>query len=146
MITGANVANPALPQSVADRFSPDYFYHTTLRDGLAWASNGDGGLQVLQADPEGLDPVREAINEVKTTMQEALDEVKTALGVAVSDSGAATFDPTLPGVEPQTGRLHPLTQLLWQLEDLFRSLGFGIVDGPELESEWYNFEALNIPA
>lgn len=90
--------------------------------------------------------IGEAINEVKTTMQEALDEVKAALGVAVGEPSSATFDPTLPGAEPQIGRLHPLTQLLWQLEDLFRSLGFGIVDGPELESEWYNFEALNIPS
>jgi len=49
-----------------------------------------------------------------------------------------------PGVRP--GSLHPITQIQWEIEDLFRSLGFSVLDGPEVETEYYNFDALNIPA
>ena len=56
-----------------------------------------------------------------------------------------SFDPTLPGERASTGKLHPVTQLRYQVEDIFRSLGFGVLDGPELETDWYNFTALNIP-
>lgn len=54
-------------------------------------------------------------------------------------------DVTLPGEKIETGHLHPITQLQNELEDLFVSMGFMILDGPELESDYYNFEALNIP-
>ena len=49
-----------------------------------------------------------------------------------------------PGVKP--GSLHPITQIQWEIEDLFRSLGFTVLDGPEVETEYHNFDALNIPA
>ncbi|HTA43572.1 MAG TPA: phenylalanine--tRNA ligase subunit alpha [Bryobacteraceae bacterium] len=48
-----------------------------------------------------------------------------------------------PGVRP--GSLHPITQIQWEIEDLFRSLGFSVLDGPEVETEFHNFDALNIP-
>ena len=48
-----------------------------------------------------------------------------------------------PGVAP--GSLHPITQIQWEIEDLFRSLGFTVLDGPEVETEYHNFDALNIP-
>src|SRR3984885_8153184 len=48
-----------------------------------------------------------------------------------------------PGVKP--GSLHPITQIQWEIEDLFRSLGFTVLDGPEVETEYHNFDALNIP-
>ncbi len=44
------------------------------------------------------------------------------------------------------GSLHPITQIQWEIEDLFRSLGFTVLDGPEVETEFHNFDALNIPA
>lgn len=49
-----------------------------------------------------------------------------------------------PGVRP--GNLHPVTQIQWEIEDLFRSMGFSVLDGPEVETEYHNFDALNIPA
>lgn len=55
------------------------------------------------------------------------------------------IDTTLPGIQPEYGKLHPLTKTLNQILDVFISLGFQIVTGPEIESEYYNFEALNIP-
>jgi phenylalanyl-tRNA synthetase alpha chain len=55
-----------------------------------------------------------------------------------------TYDISLPGREMKTGHLHPLTLIQRDLEDIFKSLGFSILEGPELESDYYNFEALNI--
>jgi phenylalanyl-tRNA synthetase alpha chain len=54
------------------------------------------------------------------------------------------YDISLPGKEMKTGHLHPLTLIQRDLEDIFKSLGFSIFEGPELESDYYNFEALNI--
>jgi phenylalanyl-tRNA synthetase alpha chain len=55
------------------------------------------------------------------------------------------FDPTLPAAKPERGSLHPITQLTRELEDVFSSMGYRVIDGPEVELDWYNFEALNIP-
>ncbi len=55
------------------------------------------------------------------------------------------FDVTVPGKKPLIGHLHPLTQVKRKIEEIFQSLGFSVVEGPEIESEWYNFDALNIP-
>jgi phenylalanyl-tRNA synthetase alpha chain len=55
------------------------------------------------------------------------------------------FDITIPGPKPSLGHLHPLTQAQRRMEEIFQSMGFEIADGPEVESEWYNFNALNFP-
>ena len=59
---------------------------------------------------------------------------------------ADAFDPTLPGRRPALGHLHPITQTIDELKDIMGRLGFTVADGPEIEDEWHNFEALNIPA
>jgi phenylalanyl-tRNA synthetase alpha chain len=56
------------------------------------------------------------------------------------------LDLTIPAPGPRPGTLHPITQIQWEIEDLFRSLGFSVLDGPEVETEFHNFDALNIPA
>ncbi len=55
------------------------------------------------------------------------------------------IDITLPGEEPFSGHLHPLTLVKRKIEEIFQSMGFSIILGPDLETEWYNFDALNIP-
>jgi len=55
------------------------------------------------------------------------------------------LDLTVPAPLPRPGALHPITQIQWEIEDLFRSMGFSVLDGPEVETEYYNFDALNIP-
>jgi len=55
------------------------------------------------------------------------------------------FDITLPGKRPSLGHLHPLTQTKRKVDEIFQSMGFSVVEGPEIETEWYNFDALNIP-
>ena len=59
---------------------------------------------------------------------------------------AEAVDVTLPGRRPAIGHAHPLRQLRTEIETIFASLGFTVAEGPEVESEWYNFEALNMPA
>src|SRR5205814_3964635 len=59
---------------------------------------------------------------------------------------AEWMDLTLPAPGVQPGSLHPITQIQAEIEDLFVSMGFTVLDGPEVESEYYNFDALNIPA
>lgn len=54
-------------------------------------------------------------------------------------------DITIPGKKPVLGHLHPLTQVKKEVEEVFQSMGFSVVEGPEIENEWYNFDALNIP-
>ena len=58
---------------------------------------------------------------------------------------ARQFDPTVPGVRPRLGHLHPITQTIEELKDIMGRLGFTVADGPEVEDPWHNFEALNIP-
>jgi len=55
------------------------------------------------------------------------------------------FDITIPGKKPSLGHLHPLTLVKRRVAEIFQSMGFSVVEGPEIESEWYNFDALNIP-
>jgi phenylalanyl-tRNA synthetase alpha chain len=59
---------------------------------------------------------------------------------------AEWFDVTLPAPGPRRGHLHPITHVQRELEELFSSLGFAVLDGPEVEDEYHNFDALNIPA
>src|SRR6185436_11275015 len=63
---------------------------------------------------------------------------------ATQKSGSQ-LDLTLPGTRLRLGRLHPLTQTIEELKDIMGRLGFSPADGPEIEDEWHNFEALNIP-
>ena len=55
------------------------------------------------------------------------------------------IDITAPGKKPILGHLHPLTQVKRKIEEIFQAMGFSVVEGPEMETEWYNFDALNIP-
>ena len=66
--------------------------------------------------------------------------------LSVSKKDQRQFDPTLPGVRPRLGHLHPITQTMEEMKDILGRLGFTVADGPEVEDPWHNFEALNIPA
>jgi phenylalanyl-tRNA synthetase alpha chain len=86
-------------------------------------------------------------NDMKSAIEQALEAAKTR----VAASGPAqrrgpAFDPTVPGVPLVLGHLHPITQTIAELTDIMARLGFVVADGPEIEDEWHNFEALNIPA
>jgi phenylalanyl-tRNA synthetase alpha chain len=90
----------------------------------------------------------QAINTVKVALQSALDARKAALEQAALDRKLADerVDVTLPGRGQRPGGLHPVTRTLQRIERLFANAGFGIEEGPEVEDDYHNFEALNIPA
>ena len=90
----------------------------------------------------------QAINEAKGKVQEALEARKSTLQQAELNKKLAeeTIDVTLPGRGQTTGGLHPVTRTIERIEKLFLSMGFGIAEGPEIEDDHHNFEALNIPS
>lgn len=81
-------------------------------------------------------------NEIKKEVQEKFQEAKDI--VEGKGRETADTDVTLPGEKIEKGSLHPITLIQNELEDLFTAMGFMVLDGPELESDYYNFEALNV--
>jgi phenylalanyl-tRNA synthetase alpha chain len=90
----------------------------------------------------------QVINQAKQRIQSALDERRAALERAALAQRLAqqAIDVTLPGRGEEPGGLHPVTRTLMRIETLFAQLGFEIAQGPEIEDDYHNFEALNIPA
>ncbi len=84
-------------------------------------------------------------NQVKQALETALAAAAANVAATESHLDAAPFDPTLPGIRPRLGHLHPLTRTMEDLKEIMGRLGFSVADGPEIEDEWHNFEALNIP-
>ena len=86
-------------------------------------------------------------NQIKADLEERLEQKRQVLGEAkpVTTVGEEHIDITLPGRPFPLGRLHPITQTLTEICDIFVSMGFQVVEGPEVEWDYYNFEALNIP-
>ncbi|MBU1018511.1 MAG: phenylalanine--tRNA ligase subunit alpha [Patescibacteria group bacterium] len=89
----------------------------------------------------------ENANKAKKTLEEAFDQKKSELKEAALNSQLTTenFDLSEPGIKPEIGHIHPLSKVQWEVENIFSQMGFSIMDGPEVESEYYNFEGLNIP-
>lgn len=85
-------------------------------------------------------------NQVKEQLQDLLQKKQAELQEEQRSAELADFDPTLPGRRPWVGSLHPVTLVLEDICQVFSSLGFETVTGPEIETDFYNFEALNIPA
>jgi len=86
-------------------------------------------------------------NEVKEQIESAFKAASERLAAApvAAVKRGPQFDPTVPGTPFRIGRLHPITQTVEELKDIMGRLGFSVADGPEVEDEWHNFEALNIP-
>jgi phenylalanyl-tRNA synthetase alpha chain len=87
------------------------------------------------------------MNEVFSELRSAYDarrtELELATGAEILESDA--IDVTLPGRRPRPGSLHPLTVMETEIVDIFTRMGYAAVEGPEVEDEWHNFDALNIP-
>ena len=100
--------------------------------------------QVATAPPIERPALGRRANALKRTIETALTERRAALDAARQPAGAV--DVTLPGRHVTLGRRHPLTALREQIETIFARMGFAILEGPEVEDEYHNFEALNMPA
>ncbi len=99
-------------------------------------------------DPEQRRSVGQVINEAKDQFQEQLEARRQILESAALAARLAseTIDVTLPGRGRNVGGLHPVTTTLRRIAQIFASVGFDVVEGPEIEDDYHNFEALNIPA
>ncbi|WP_369858051.1 phenylalanine--tRNA ligase subunit alpha [Candidatus Thalassolituus haligoni] len=98
--------------------------------------------------PEDRPKIGAVINEAKNQVQDAINCRKQALESAALDARLAseTIDITLPGRGLQEGSLHPVTRTIERIESFFAGAGFQVMEGPEIEDEFHNFEALNIPS
>jgi phenylalanyl-tRNA synthetase alpha chain len=111
-----------------------------------------GALAAVSKDMGKLSPderkaVGSALNAAKQQLETAFETKKAGFEAALLNArlDAEWLDLTLPASGIAPGSLHPITQIQQEIEDLFRSLGFTVLDGPEVETEYYNFDALNIP-
>ncbi len=103
------------------------------------------GLGALS--PEERPAAGAEINQLKEVIGEALSQRKDALGAAeaLARTKASAIDVTLPGRAVQRGAMHPVSRVLRRIEGFFTSVGYEVVEGPEIEDDYHNFEALNIP-
>jgi len=89
--------------------------------------------------------VGQLLNRLKSDLTRSFEEARERI-LSKKEEGVGLLDVTLPGREPLRGHLHPITQVSLEICDIFRRMGFKVVEGPEVELDYYNFEALNIPA
>ncbi|WP_373779351.1 phenylalanine--tRNA ligase subunit alpha [Neisseria dentiae] len=103
--------------------------------------------QLGSLPPEAKKTVGAHINECKNRFQTAYNEKRDALNAAKLQAqlAAEALDVTLPGRGQQSGGLHPVTLTLQRVVELFHGMGFDVADGPEIEDDFHNFQALNIP-
>ena len=98
--------------------------------------------------PEDRPAVGQLVNETRSAIEEKLAEAKERLEGAEMELRlkSEVIDVTLPAKKAKIGHLHPNTNVLQEVEDIFVGMGYEVVEGPEVEYDYYNFEALNIPA
>ncbi|MFO0972955.1 MAG: hypothetical protein U1A27_05900 [Phycisphaerae bacterium] len=132
---------------LADAQSPDAVRGLETQLVKEPIANAIKSLKSLPPDQRG--PAGQAINAAKERLSKlfaaALDSLRQK-AVSADHAAAAAFDPTLPAPPAPRGALHPVTIVQWEVERILASLGFAVVAGPEMETDFYNFEALNIPA
>ncbi|WP_374370894.1 phenylalanine--tRNA ligase subunit alpha [Tabrizicola sp.] len=98
-------------------------------------------------EPEARKAAGASLNALKDEIDAALRARKVALGDAALDERLKTewLDVTLPGRPRPRGTIHPVSQVMEELTAIFADMGFSVAEGPQVESDWYNFDALNIP-
>ena len=110
----------------------------------------NGSLAILMKEIKNV-PIEEKpsvgklLNEVKEILETTISQKRDELENKQTKTKKFAFDTSEPGLKPQIGHLHPLTHVLFDVIDVFKTLGFQAADGPEIETDYYNFEALNIP-
>lgn len=104
--------------------------------------------QMGSLSPEERPVMGQLVNEAKAALEEAIGKKTADLKLKEQEEKlkAETIDITLPAKQRKTGKLHPLNTVLNDMIDIFQSMGFDVVDGPEVETDYYNFECLNVPA
>ncbi len=103
--------------------------------------------QMGSLSPEERPKMGQLVNEAKAEVEALITEKKDELNKKAVEEKlkAETIDITMPAKKLEAGRLHPLNTVLDDMIDIFQSMGFDVVDGPEVETDHYNFECLNVP-
>ena len=149
---------PDFPQSPSELSEPAQSAFASASDGagldearVEFLGAKNGRLKSVQKmlgkiDKADKPAAGKSLNETKQAIQTAFDEAKKRLG---GDEDAVVrdpkFDATLPGTRYRMGKLHPITQTINELKDIMGRLGFTPAEGPEVEDDYHNFQALNIP-
>lgn len=107
----------------------------------------NAGKEMAKVAKEERAAMGQLLNAVKTSIESALEERTGAFAAAALEQrlDAEWMDLTAPAPGVKPGALHPVTQVQRYLEEVFTSMGFAVLSGPEVETEWHNFDALNIP-
>ena len=118
-----------------------------------WIGRKEGLVRDLLAKTGQVPPAErpawgQAVNRLKNLVEGRLEELAAALTAQEAEAAraAAWVDVTLPGRRRDPGALHPVTLVVEEMTEIFRSLGYSVAEGPEIEDDFHNFEALNIPA
>jgi phenylalanyl-tRNA synthetase alpha chain len=134
-------------QQIADAATID-----ALREVERVVLGKDGPVgRLLASIPSLPQESRRETGRLANTLKQELEAALLARRNAIEETeleaerSGGNFDPTLPAPKPRRGSLHPITRVTRELEDLFTSMGWHVLDGPEVELEHYNFDALNIP-
>ncbi|MDF1545895.1 MAG: phenylalanine--tRNA ligase subunit alpha [bacterium] len=98
--------------------------------------------QLKDLSPEEKKEIGAAANKCRVDLEQ---EISQASELFEGDKAASDFDPTLPGTDPNIGKVHIINQVIDQICDTFRGMGFEIARGPHIETDYYNFESLNFP-
>ena len=101
-------------------------------------------IQMGKIDQEERPHIGKVLNELKTEISLEIDGITSSWETA-AESDVTAVDYTLPGDPIPIGSIHPLTQVMEEIKSIFLRLGFSLAYGPEIDTEFYNFEALNIP-
>lgn len=103
------------------------------------------GMGALSAEERPV--VGQVVNDVRSSIESVIEAKQAEFQQLETERRlqSETIDVTLPGQPPAKGALHPLTKVIQQLEDIFIGMGYKIAEGPEVETDYYNFEALNLP-
>lgn len=103
--------------------------------------------QMRSIDPENRPRFGALVNSARERIEKELDERAMALDAAEKAERLESekIDVTAPGRMPRIGKIHPLTQGIRDITEIFVEMGFKVVEGPEVETDYYNFEALNTP-
>lgn len=118
---------------------------------IAFVGAKSGRLRAVQKDLAAIDradkpAAGKGFNQAKSRIERAFQDARRRLEGTVPDrTTTAVFDRTVPGTPVALGHVHPITQTIEEMKDIMGRLGFSVAEGPEIEDEWHNFEALNIP-
>ncbi len=119
---------------------------------LRWTGRKQGIVRSLlsrigEVPPEERKDYGQAVNRLKEAVEERLTALEGEIEAreAQAEAAAARVDVTLPGRRPRLGTLHPVTLVVQEITEIFAALGYSVAEGPEVESDYHNFTALNMP-